>query len=288
MSRIVNNGKIAVGAVGVRRHPLDDVYHYLMTTSWLTFLGLLALLYLVANVVFATAYYVTPAKVENYDDNWIEAFFFSVQTMATIGYGRLSPVNSMANTIVAIEAVFGLLATAMATGLSFAKFSRPSSRIIFSKHAVIRQHDGVRSLQFRVGNERLNNILNAQMRVLLTKLDVTPEGETVRRFTPLPITRFQFPIFRYTWTGTHPIDMQSPLYGHMTTESLAEEGFEFLVTVTGADADLGQPVWAVHSYAAEDVLCDWRLADTFKTLEDGRRVIDFTQFDEVVRIEEAS
>jgi len=141
--------------IGVRRHPLTDLYHLLLTSPWWALFGLIVASYLVANAAFAALFWLDEGGVENVrPGNFADAYFFSVQTMATIGYGKMVPVSTFANAVVAVEALFGLVSLALATGLMFAKFSQPKARVLFSRFAVVTQRDGVRSLMVRLANKR--------------------------------------------------------------------------------------------------------------------------------------
>src|SRR5947208_2743005 len=200
-----------------------DLYHLLLTSSWPRLLGLLAIGYAAANALFALGYLIEPDAIENArPGSFADAFFFSVQTMATIGYGRMVPRTFLANTLVTLETLTGLLGLAMVTGLVFAKFSRPTARVLFSRVAVIGWRDGVRAFMFRMANERGNNIVEAQVHVALARQEVTAEGESVRRFYDLELARRLNTIFPNTWTVIHPIVDGSPLH-HATATSLAVE-----------------------------------------------------------------
>ncbi|MEO0488917.1 MAG: ion channel, partial [Cyanobacteria bacterium J06659_2] len=201
-----------------------DLYHLLLTIPWPGFVALLGMIYLVINVLFAIAYWAGGEhSIANSDGTTlINAFFFSVQTMASIGYGAMYPTTPYANLLVVIEAFAGLLFVAMATGLIFTRFSLPSARILFSHYAVIAKHNGVDTLMFRTANKRRNRILEANLWVTLVRDEYTQEGEYLRRFHDLGLIRSHTPLFALTWTAMHPIEPDSPLYGE-TPESLAHE-----------------------------------------------------------------
>lgn len=277
-----SGGNIALRSMGLGVHPIEDLHHFLVTTTWSRFLAVIIGLYLVVNGAFAVLYVATGAEIRGAEPGSLfDAFSFSVQTLSTIGYGDLSPGDRLADTLVAVESVVGILGAAFATGLAFARFSRPRSRMRFSKRATISRRDGIPSLMFRVGNERGNRILDGRMRAMLTHLERTPEGELVRRFHSLPLVRADNPMFLLVWQGTHPIDMESPLFGK-TRESFAAEDWQIFVTVQGIDADLGQPIQSHHAYGPDDICWGARLADMFRELEGGGRALDFQAFDEVV------
>ena len=268
----------AIERVGDPSRFWDDLYHQLLAAQWrwllLTVLGV----YLGMNVVFATLYLLGGDCLENARPGSItDAFFFSVQTMATIGYGKMVPRTPYANVVVSVEALFGLVSTAMATGLMFAKFARPSARVMFSENALIVTRDGVRSLVFRMANARGNQIVEAGLHVTLLRSETTIEGERVRRFHDLALVRATNPIFILSWTAVHPISRTSPLHD-LTPERLAEWDAAFIVSVVGMDETSGQTVHARHSYAASDVRWGERFVDIIEVMPNGTRRMHFARF----------
>jgi inward rectifier potassium channel len=213
-----------------------------------------------------------------------DAFFFSVETHSTIGYGQMSPATLYGNIIMTCEALAGLMLVAVAAGLMFARFSRPTARVLFSKVAVIAPHDGVPALTLRLANVRRNQILEAQVSVTLVRDERTAEGEWMRRFYDLRLARHRSPIFAMTFTVMHEIDDASPLR-NATPSSLAVESAEIVVTVTGIDEITVQPVHARTSYLGHEVLWDHRFADVFIETEDGRLAIDYRLFHDTEPIE---
>jgi inward rectifier potassium channel len=259
-----------------------DGYHLLLTMPWLGFLGLTACFYLVVNVLFATAYLHIPGGIANArPGSFIDMFSFSVQTMATIGYGAMYPQTLLTHLLVTLEVWIGLLGIAMVTGLMFARFSRPTARIMFSRHAVIVPYDGVPTLMFRAANQRANQILEAQVTATILRLETTRDGHTMRRFYELKLTRSRSPVFALTWTIMHPIDESSPLWG-ITAESLTSaEDTTFIIALTGLDETFSQTIHARHAYTSKDILWNMRFADMVIELPNGRRAIDYHNFHEV-------
>ncbi|MFB2973628.1 ion channel [Aerosakkonema sp. BLCC-F183] len=259
-----------------------DSYHWLLTLSWPKFLAVIVLFYCAANGLFALAYLAGGDCIANArTGSFFDAFFFSVQTMASIGYGAMYPKTDYANFVVAIEALIGLMALSMGTGLMFARFSQPTARVLFSRNAVIAPHNGVPTLMFRTANERHNQILEAQVRVSLMRDEVTLEGQHLRRFHDLKLIRSSSPIFALTWTVMHQINETSPLFG-ATPESLANNNIEFIVMLTGLDETVAQTIHSRHYYTAEDILWNMRFVDVFSRTPDGRRAIDYSHFHDVV------
>jgi inward rectifier potassium channel len=238
--------------------------------------------YLGANVAFALGYLSIGDGIEEArPGSFSDAFFFSVQTMATIGYGKMAPRGLAANLLVTLEALVGLLGLALVTGLVFAKFSRPTARVLFSRHAVITRFDGTPSLLFRMANERGNQIAEAQAHLVLLRTERTPEGEEVRRVHDLRLRRSQSAFFALTWLVVHPITPDSPLHGE-TPESLREKDLDLVASVTGLDETLSQSVHARHAWSAHQILWNHRFADVLVRLADGRRAIDYRKFHEVL------
>jgi inward rectifier potassium channel len=261
-----------------------DPYHWLITLDWARFFGLTVVSYITTNALFALLYLAGGDCIKNARPGYFwDAFFFSVQTMATIGYGAMYPQTDYANLLVSIEALAGLMGVAMVTGLMFARFSRPTARVLFSRVAVIAPYNGVPTLMFRTANERANQILEAQLGVSLLRNEVTAEGELMRRFYDLNLVRSQTRIFALTWTVMHQIDQSSPLYG-ATPESLSEVEAGIVVTLTGLDETVSQTIHARHYYVTEEILWNRRFVDIFSRRRDGRRVIDYTHFHDVIPI----
>jgi inward rectifier potassium channel len=271
--------------LGVSRLHFADLYHWLLTLSWPRFFVFIWLSYVLTNSLFALAYLAGGDCIANArPGSFKDAFYFSVQTMATIGYGSMYPRTDYANTIVCIQALFGLWGVAMVTGLAFARFSRPTARVIFSRVAVITSFNGVSTLMYRTANQRFNQILEAQQRVTLIRDEATSEGDYMRRFYDLQLIRSQSPIFALTWTVMHAIDENSPLY-KLTAKDLVEQQVEIVVTLTGLDETVSQTIHARHSFVASEVLWDMRFVDIISRTPEGKRVVDYTRFHEVEPVE---
>jgi inward rectifier potassium channel len=268
-----------------RRFPILDLYHSLLTVGWLGFFGVLAVYYVAFNLVFAALYLVSAGVANARPGSFADAFFFSVQTMATIGYGQLYPQSFLANLLVAIEVLLGMSGLALATGVIFARFSRPTARVVFSRLAVVTSYDGVPTLMFRAANQRRNDILEAQVNVSLLRDERTGEGTAMRRFHDLALVRARTPAFSLTWTVMHRINEASPLYG-ATADSLSADGAEIVVAMIGFDAVFSQTVHARHSYLPDEIVWNRRLADILSVGADGARVVDYRRFHELAEIGE--
>jgi inward rectifier potassium channel len=263
---------------------LEDLYHYMLTASWPVLIALIGGFFFLANVLFAAGYYWDGGIENTHSGSFSDMFFFSVQTMATIGYGKMEPITLVSNILVSIEALVGLLGLAIMTGLTFAKFSRPTARVRFSRYAIIAPRDGITSLLIRMANMRANRIVEADIHIVLGRQEITLEGETIRRFYDLPTTRSRSPLFMLSWTAVHPITADSPFFGQ-TRESLAASSAEVVVSITGLDQTFSQTVHARHSYRLEEIAWGARFADVLKANPDGTRYIDFAHFDDIVMLE---
>jgi len=280
VTRMPGSGR-EILSIGLRTAPLRDVYHSLLTTTWAQFFGIVLCVYLGANLLFAFGYLAIGDGIEEARrGSFSDAFFFSVQTMATIGYGKMAPRGLAANLLVTLEALIGLLGLALVTGLVFAKFSRPTARVIFSRDAVITRFDGVPSLLVRMANERGNQIAEAQAHLVLLRSERTPEGEEVRRAHDLRLRRSHSAFFAFTWLVVHPITPDSPLFGE-TPESLRTKDIDLVASMTGLDETLSQSVHARHAWTTDRILWGHRFADVLVTLPDGRRAIDYRKFHEI-------
>jgi len=268
--------------IGARSGIADDLYHFLLQARWSRVMLLVAGTYLGINLVFAALYLaggdcVTGATPGSLPD----AFFFSVQTFSTIGYGVMAPKGAYASAVVTLEAFVGLVTVAMATGLMFAKFSRPTARVLFSERMVVAPRDGKPTLMLRMANERGNDIIEAAFRVTVLKAEVSSEGEKMRRMHDIPLVRGDTPLFTLTFQAMHPIDEKSPLHG-VTPAALRDGEMRFIVTVTGLDATFATTIHARHVYNAEDIVWDARFADVLSNGADGGLVLDLTKFHDVV------
>lgn len=281
---VSRKGSFNIVRLGLSHSKWNDSYHLLLTLTWPRFLGLLTLMYAILNALFAGVYLMdaTPGGgiANAKPGSFMDAFFFSVQTMASIGYGAMYPQTLYTNAIVTVEALLGLFWLATATGLMFARFSRPTARVLFSQVAVIAPKSGLPTLMFRAANQRSNQILDAQMRLTLVRNVMTDEGEFMRRFYDMALVRSQSPIFALSWTAMHPIDENSPLYG-ISNEELAEMEAEIVITLVGIDETFSQTIHARHSYVASEIFWNMRFVDIITRTPDGKRAIDYTSFHEI-------
>jgi inward rectifier potassium channel len=253
---------------------LRDLYHVLLRASWPRVGAAAAVFYFVVNALFGLVFYllggVTGAT------SYADHFFFSVHTFGTIGYGSMYPQSNAAELVVSFESLLSLGVNALLTGLAFAKFARPTARLLWSNKAVISDREGVPTLMFRVANERRNHVVEANIRAAVVRAEVTKEGETLRRVVDLPLVRSSSPTFILTWTVMHQVTKDSPLYG-MTPARLKEVQAELVLTLTGLDETLGQTIHARTSFLPEEVAFGARYGDIISTTDEGR-VLDYALF----------
>jgi inward rectifier potassium channel len=266
--------------VGASRIPLRDVYHAFLRARWPVALGAIVLLYVAVNACFALAYLEVGGVHQARRGSFADAFFFSIQTMGTVGYGAMYPETMGANVVASIETVASLVIAALATGLVFAKFSLSTSRIVFADKAVIGPMNGVPTLMFRLGNERSNRIIEATVRVAMVRTERTKEGMTFYRMCDLPLTRERSPALSRSWTAMHYITAASPLHG-ATPASLKADEVELFVTVSGVDDTSLQPVHARQKYTDEGIVWGARHADVLSEDAQGRLVLDLRRFHEL-------
>jgi inward rectifier potassium channel len=274
-----------VVAIGLRAEWMSDLYHYLLMLPWTVFLAGVSAVYFGLNLLFAELYLLGGDAIASARPGaFSDAFFFSVETLSTIGYGQMWPKTLYGNLVMTVEALAGVMLVAVTAGLMFARFSKPTARVVFSKVAVVGPFNGVPTLSLRVANERRNQILDAQVSVALVRDERTAEGDWIRRFYDLQLARQRSPIFAMTFTVMHAIDADSPLR-NASLLSLAAEGAELVVTVTGLDETTLQPIHARTSYLADEICWNRRFVDVFTQTGDGRLAIDYRRFHDTSPIE---
>jgi inward rectifier potassium channel len=270
-----------IEVIGRDRAGLTDLYHQVLTMPVGFLLLLLGAAYLTINAVFGVLYMLVPGSITNArPSSFMDAFFFSVQTLSTVGFGDKSPHGLYADSLVTLESFVGLLNIAITTGLVFASVSKPTARVLFSQVAIVTQFNGAPTLMFRAANKRGNQVLEAQVMVNMARQVVSPEGHTMRAFYDLPVLRSRSPLFMLSWTIMHRLDEMSPLSG-ATAETLRAEGAEIIVVISGVDETFAQRVHARHSYSAEQIIWDKQFVDILTVNEDGHRSIDYRKFHDV-------
>lgn len=275
--RVVDN--VLVTVIGAERALLGDLHHRFLRIPWWLALSSIVCFFLGVNALFAVAYQLVGGVVGVGQGGFLDYFSFSVHTMATIGYGSMYPVSKAAQVLVIAEAVFGLLVTALVTGLVFSKFSQTSGKVVFSRKATISDMDGVPTLVFRLGNGRSNQIVEATIRVTLVRTERTREGQTFYRMYDLPLVRERSPAISRSWTVMHRIDEQSLLFQRSPAD-LQRDEVELLVSLVGTDDISLTPVHARHQYVDADIVFGHRHVDVLHESE-GALTLDLRKFHEI-------
>ena len=277
--RVLQQGSTfyVIGDPGAR---LRDAYHLFLRMPWWGSLGVIAAGYMAANFAFAAVFYVI-GGVQGSDGSYFDALSFSVQTLATIGYGAMYPKSNGAEITMIVESIVSLVLTALATGLVFSKFARPNTRVAFSSRAVITQHDGKRTLMFRAGNRRSNVIVEATIHVVAVLTTITAEGKTFYKAIDLPMVRDRQVGMTRGWTLMHVIDEASPLF-QADSAKLKELELELYIALTGIDDITMQTINAIYKYVDDDIHVDHHFVDTLIPLDNGAFVVDMTKFDSVM------
>ncbi len=259
-----------------------DLYHRSMTVYWPTFFGTAAIIFIVLNMVFAFLYLLGTEPVANVAGNEpLGLFYFSVETLATVGYGDMHPQTHYGHFIATVEIFTGMSFLAVMTGLIFARFSRPRARFIFANHPVVTIHEGQPTLMIRIANERNNTISQAMARLWLIRMETTAEGTRFRRYYELPLDRNEHPMFMLSWSIFHIIDESSPLYG-VTPADLAAADAALTLNVSGVDDNSAQYLCAHKLYNHQDIRWKHRYRDITSFSERGTMVIDYSVFHEII------
>jgi inward rectifier potassium channel len=257
-----------------------DLYHTLLRSPWWVALAWIAALVLAVNVLFACVYVMTGGIANARPGSFADAFFFSVQTLGTIGYGYMYPQSSSAQLAMSIESIAALMVAAVITGLVFAKFSVPRARLEFAHAACVHNYEGKRTLALRLANTRGNYIIEARVNVTLSRLETTVEGVPFYKLYDLRLLRDRSPALGRSWQVMHPIDDHSPLHG-ADAESLGRQEAELIVSVTGIDGTSSQTVHGRHTYDGAQLKFGFRFADMLRPKPDGRLELDYAKLHEV-------
>jgi inward rectifier potassium channel len=264
--------------------------HTLLTMSWTGFLSAVIVTYFALNVVFALAYLACGSGAlagpgaASLGGPFAQAFFFSVETFATIGYGQIAPIGTAANSVVTVEALVGLMYQALATGLLFARFTRPTASVIFSRRAVVAPYNDGQALMFRIVNRLRNEIIQLEAQVLFSAMSPDGRGGVTRKYVPLALERNKVVFFPLSWTVVHPIDSTSPLAGQ-TRQMIEEAHGEILVLLSGIDEALEQTVHARSSYRADEIVWNARFQSMFLELDQEARVaVDISRVHDIEKL----
>ena len=285
--RIVKVGTREVITEGIVRPIFHDLFHHFMTVSWPRLFATLAAFFFVFDLLFGFLYYLVPGCIANLNPaGFAGDFFFSVETLATVGYGEMHPETFYGHLVAMIEIFVGLMSLALITGLMFARFSRPQARFLFTKNAVVRPIAGKPTLIFRAANERQNVVQDASARLRMLRDEVTEEGYRIRRILDLPLLRSQHPMFALGWTIMHVIDDASPLSSE-TAESLSNSKTMFILSLSGTDENTGQTLMARGEYSSTDIRWNSTFLDILEEAPDGTTHVDYGKFHDIEPLQDS-
>jgi inward rectifier potassium channel len=285
--RIVDIGGNAFVSIGLSRRFWDDIYHRALTIRWPVFFGLIGAIFLLLNAIFATIYQLGAQPIANqYPHGFGGAFFFSVETLSTVGYGDMHPQTVYAHIVATVEIFTGMVSIAVVTGLIFSRFSRPRAKILFADHPVVRMIDGQQTLMIRAANTRQNVIAEASAQLHLLRLETSAEGFRLRKIYDLKLTRDRHPIFVLSWNLMHVIDASSPLFGE-SEQSLDSKKSVLLLTIEGVDETTAQSMLARQRWNHSDLRWNHRYVDLVTEDADGVNTIDYNVFHQVLPLEDS-
>ncbi len=281
-SRVVQLGGREIVAEGLRLSFWADISHRCMTASWPSFIGGAVLVFTVFNAGFGVLYWLGDNPVSNVPHgDYIDYLYFSIETLSTAGYGDMHPQSHYGHFVAAVELFTGIFSMSVMTGLIFARFSRPSARLLFANNPVISSREGKPTLMLRLANERHNVIGNATARLWVIRNIVNSDDKTFRRFTELSLEKNEHPALALTWTLFHVLDETSPLY-NLDADSMEAASVSLVVVVTGYDVVAAQTIHARRTYDHTDIRFGQRYADILEELEGGRVRIDYSKFHDTV------
>jgi inward rectifier potassium channel len=287
--RMMNaDGTSNVKRIGLPFFRFDDTYNWLITMSWRKFMFIILVAYMIINILFASIYVLI--GIENLRgaegitlrDHFFDAFFFSAQTISTVGYGHISPNGFLTSCVAAFESMLGLLAFALATGLLYGRFSRPNAKILYSKNMVIAPYKGITGLMFRLANGRNNQLIEIAVQMVFT-INEMVDGKKTRRFIPLELERSKIGLLTFSWTVVHPIDENSPLLGMKPEEMIAGEA-EVLILLQAFDDTFSQTVHSRASYLDDQILFNTRFTSLISQDDDGVTILDLAKLNSVEKI----
>jgi inward rectifier potassium channel len=273
----VRSGAFEVTRLGARKFDWRDPYHMALALTWPKFICLFVALDIALNLLFALAYFVVPGTIANaHLGSFADAFFFSLETLATVGYGVMSPADLYGHIVASTEILCGMAFMAIMTGLVFVRFSRPRARILYAEQPVISRFNGKPTLMIRIANGRVHNLTDASAHLSILVNEWTKEGQFFRRIVDLPLARSSVPLFGLTWTLMHEIDAASPLYGCDADKVKAKIARIFL-SVEARDPALAARVYDIKDYNPADVLFEHRYADAVTIDKEGRTIANLTR-----------
>jgi inward rectifier potassium channel len=290
--RLMNpDGSYNFVRMGLPWYASFNFYHFLINISWLRFIFIVIIWYTVMNLVFTGLYFALCANsltgmiYSNDFEHFMEVYFFSAQTLTTVGYGRINPTGIMAGAIASAEALVGLLSFALFTGLLYARFAKPNASLLFSENAIFAPFGNNTGLMFRLVNQLSSSLINMKAQVTLSIMEWDENGNSTRKFyTPLNLERDGIVFFPSSWTIVHPIDENSPLYG-MTWDDIEKGQPETLILISGYDESFNETVFNRHSYHFSDMVWGAKFVKMLNTNEKGISVVDLSRIDDYEKVE---
>lgn len=287
--RITMGGRTVI-AHGLHTHFLQDIYYYAMTSTWPVFFAGVGMVFLVLNFCFAGLFMLGDNPIGNLQPNsFLGAFFFSVETLATVGYGDMHPQTVYGHSVATLEIFVGMASVALITGVMFARFSRPRSSIVFAQHPVSHIADGKRVLLIRMANARMNIISEASARLRLMRDENSATLGNFRKIVDMKLERDQHPLFVLGWTVIHVIDESSPLFG-LDSEALKKINASLILSIEGVDETTNQPQRARHYYPCSEIHWNHRYVDVFENELDEQQIqhIHYSRFHESEEIKDVA
>jgi inward rectifier potassium channel len=279
--RVVRIGAREIETRGLAEGFWTDLYHRCLTVYWPVFFASAAAIFIVLNAVFAFLFWLGNDPIANVSSDLpMSLFYFSIETLATVGYGDMHPQTNYGHLVATVEIFTGMSFLAVMTGLIFARFSRPRARFLFADHPVVTTQQGKPTLMIRIANARNNTISQATARLWLFRLENTHEGHQLRRYYELKLDRREHPMFSLSWTLFHVIDESSALYG-LGRDDLAAMEAALALNVGGVDDNSAQQLHARRIYAGRDIRWNYRYCDITSLSPEGRLVLDYSLFHEV-------
>jgi len=275
-SKTTSFGQVKFHKLNAKTWEWRDAYHWLLTLTWPQFSACVFALYLGINLIFSLCYYLRPGCIAGNESNsWADSFFFSVETLATVGYGHMYPETLFGHIIATLEIIVGMFGMAIVTGLIFIRFSRPVARILFSESLVLAPFDGKPAFMYRVANLRDQSMAEAEFRILLLRNELTLEGEVLRRFYPLTLQFDRLILFPAIITIRHIIDEHSPLHG-ATLADMERDDYRFVASIVCIDTVIPAPVQSSHAYTWKDIHLDHKFVEVYHEIDDNSLTVDYS------------
>jgi inward rectifier potassium channel len=278
----IRSGRTVFHKLNAGKRDLRDTYHWMLALGWPQFAAFVLGMYVTINLIFSVFYYLGRPCIAGMQ-SFSDAFFFSVETLATVGYGHLYPDTIYGHLVATAEIMVGMFGMAVITGLIFVRFSRPTARILFSRKLVISPFDGQPALMFRVANLRHQAMAEAEFRLMLISLEMVKEGEPMRRFYPLRLQFDRLITFPVALTIRHIIDEHSPLHG-LDAEELKRRDIRVLASIVGIDTVIPAPVQSQCDYTWRDIHFDHRFVEIYTDLDDHTMAVDYGRLHDIEKI----